>query len=52
VLRLAPVAICAAALIEDAVAGVPPRTERVGLGLTAVPNRSVTLPRMLEPPRR
>ena len=32
--------------------GVPPRTERVGLGLTAVPHPSVTLPRMLEPPRR
>ena len=31
-MRLARAAICAAAVIEEVVGWVPPRTERVGLG--------------------
>ena len=31
-MRLARAAICAATVIDEVVAGVPPRTERVGLG--------------------
>ena len=31
-MRLARAAICAAAVIEEVVGGVPPRTARVGLG--------------------